>query len=362
MFHRLTMLGAGAVSAALVVSSPLAASAHDRSPAPHRAHGIVQDNLFSNRSGMAAHTDAKVLNPWGLSDGPDSSVWVSEQGSSTSTVIRGGVKGDPQIHEVAPAINIPGAMGATGQVFNDTKGFVVPTTKDPARFIFAGVSGNISAWNEDLKDTAVEASHPAGASYTGLALIHARSGPELAAADAKNNTIDLYDSHFRKISTGRKFHDSKLPSDASVFNIAEVGGSVFVAYSKGDPYAPPTTGGSKDLGWVDQYRTDGSLVRRFATGGALDNPWAVTLAPRGFGQFAGKLLIGNFSNGRINAYDPRTGHLVGALKDTKGKTISIDGLWGLIPGSTNAGGTNKIFFSAGPNMLQDGLIGTLSAE
>jgi uncharacterized protein (TIGR03118 family) len=361
MLRRLSVLGAGAVSAALVVGSPLAANASDRSSSPHRSHGIVQDNFVSNIPGKAKIPDAKVINPWGISAGPNSSVWVSEQGSSTSTVIRGGVKGDPTVHEVQPAITIPGAMGPTGQVFNDTKGFVVPGTKDPARFIFAGVSGNVSAWNEDLKDTAVEVNHHTGASYTGITIIHARSGDELAAADAVGNKIDLYDSHFHLISTGKKFEDPRLPKGAAVFNVAEIDGSVFVTYANGDPYMPAATS-SKTNGWVDQYRTDGTLVRRFATGGALDNPWALTLAPRGFGQFAGDLLIGNFTNGRINAYNPHSGRFLGALTDTKGKPISIAGLWGLVPGSTNAGGTDKIWFSAGPDNLQDGIIGTLSAE
>nr|WP_296070971.1 TIGR03118 family protein [uncultured Actinoplanes sp.] len=354
MLNRLTLLGTGvATSAALVLGAPLAANA-----SADWHGGIVQHNLISDQPGKAELTDPLLGNAWGISRGPETSIWVSNPNTSTVTIYRGGVPGTP-LTEVKPSISVPGGP-PSGQVFNDTKGFEIPGTGQPARFVFAGLAGGITAWNQGT--ASVQVAHTDTAAYSGLALLHGRSGPQLAAADFHNGRIDLFDSKFHKISTGHRFQDRTIPDGFAPFNIQEVGDRVFVMYAKQDANKAMEVR-APGLGFVDQYRTDGSLVGRLASRGVLNAPFGVTLAPKHFGKYSGKLLVGNLGDGRINVYDVHSGRYDGFLTDTKHQPIALEGLWGLVQGNDTAGGANAVWFASGPGANgEHGLVGTLTAE
>jgi uncharacterized protein (TIGR03118 family) len=349
MVNRLTLLGAGVVSATLVAGIPVAASAHGRS------EGFVQHNVISSKAGQADLTDPTLSNMWGLAEGPDSSIWAADPGASTSIILRGGVHGQP-FRQVKPSISIPGGP-PSGQVFNDTKGFVVPGTKTPARFISAGLAGSITAWNSGT--AAVLVAHTDTALYTGVDIIDTRSGPELAATDFHNNHIDVFDSKFRKVSSTR-FRDRSLPVGYAPFNLEQIGDKIFVAYALQDANKMFNVNGAGN-GFIDEYKTDGTLLHRVVSHGPLNSPWAMTIAPRSWGRYADKLLVGNLGDGHISVYNQHNGRLIGQLTDKAGNPIAIPGLWGLLQGNDTAGGRDAVWFAGGatPDDPTPGLVGTL---
>jgi uncharacterized protein (TIGR03118 family) len=319
-----------------------------------------QENLVSDQPGVATLTDPNLVNAWGMSRGPNTPIWVSDNGADVSTLYRGDVGGQP-VSAVPLVVSIPGGA-PTGQVFNDVAAtnptaFNLPGTTTPALFMFIGEDGDLSAWAGGTAATLVH--HTDGAIYKGLALAHSPSGPVLLAANFGANKIDVFDSTFSLVSSAGLFSDPTLPAGYAPFNVAEVNGQIFVTYA--------LKGGEDDIagpahGFVDVYTTSGAFVKRFATHGVLNSPWGITLAPANFGQFSGDLLIGNFGDGRIHAFDPNTGEVLGTLRGTSGKPLAIDGLWGLIVGDPAAGGTNSVWFSAGPDDESHGLLGILRAS
>jgi uncharacterized protein (TIGR03118 family) len=346
MGRRLGWL-AGLTVAALVVVVPL--------PAGAAAGGYTQTNLVSDQPGVAQKTDPNLVNAWGMSHGPNTPIWVSDNGTDVSTLYNGDVNGSP-VAVVPLVVSIPGGA-PTGQVFNDTTAFTLPGTTTVSRFIFIGEDGDLSAWAGGTAATLVH--HTDGAIYKGLALAHSPSGPMLLAANFGANKIDVFDSTFAPVSSDGLFSDPTLPAGYAPFNVAEIGGQIFVTYA--------LKGGEDDIagpahGFVDVYTTSGAFVKRFASHGVLNSPWGITIAPANFGQFSGDLLIGNFGDGRIHAFDPNTGEVLGILRGTSGKPLAIDGLWGLIVGDPSSGGVDSVWFSAGPDEESHGLLGTLRAS
>jgi uncharacterized protein (TIGR03118 family) len=355
MGRRLGLLG-GLTVAALVVVVP--------APAGAGSGGYVQENLVSDQPGAAQLLDPQLVNAWGMSRGANTPIWVSDNGTDVSTLYSGAVPGNPE-SPVAKNANIhptiPGGA-PTGQVFNDTTAtnptaFNLPGTTTAARFIFAGEDGDLSAWASGAAATLVAQTE--GAIYKGLALAHTPSGPMLLAANFGDNSIDVFDASFKLVDSTGMFSDPTLPAGYAPFNVAEIGGQIFVTYA--------LKGGEDDIagpahGFVDVFTTSGAWVKRFASHGVLNSPWGMTLAPAGFGQFAGDLLIGNFGDGRIHAFDPATGEVLGTLRGTSGAPLAIDGLWGLITGDAAAGGPDAVWFSAGPDEESHGLLGVLRAR
>jgi uncharacterized protein (TIGR03118 family) len=336
--------------------------------APASAHHAVsadtfsQRNLVSDQPGVAALTDPHLVNPWGLSHGPNTPVWVSDNGTDLATLYRGAVPGTP-VSKVPLEVATPGGA-PTGQVFNDTTAFTVPGTRQPALFIFIGEDGDLSAWNQAVSPltSAVSVGHTNGAVYKGLALIHSPAGPRLLATNFHANRIDVFNGRFERVHTRPfAFRDPFLPRGFAPFNVAEIGGRVFVTYAKQDAKAEDDVAGPGN-GFVDVYSERGQFLSRFASRGVLNSPWGMTIAPPSFGRFAGDLLIGNFGDGRIHAFDPRCGLLRGTLRGTSGRPLSIDGLWSLVVGDPVAGGTNAVWFSAGPDDESHGLLGLLRAS
>jgi uncharacterized protein (TIGR03118 family) len=365
--RRLTrQISIGAVTgsvAALMVAVPVTSAAGAGPHPSHRHAGpaIIRRNLVSDQPGRARHRDPSLVNAWGLSHGPNTPLWVSDNGTDVSTLYaKSGASG--KLMKVPLTVKIP--RGApTGQVFNTTKGFHVPGTGKPALFIFDSENGVLAAWNQSVSPltSAVKVAQSRRAVYKGLALVHTRSGPRLLATDFHHGRIDVYNRNFHRLRTPKQFRDHSLPRGYAPFNVAALRGHVYVSYAKQDAARHDDVKG-RGHGFVDVFTVGGKFVKRLISRGALNSPWGLTLAPRTFGPWAGKLLVGNFGNGRIHAYRPRTGAELGSLRNTHGRPIVIDGLWALLPGGPMAGGVNTLWFSAGPDGESHGLLGTLTAR
>ena len=313
-----------------------------------------QTNLISDLPGVAPITDANVQNPWGLAYGPTGPFWISNNGTNTSTVYNAATNTIPL------TVSVPGSP--TGIAFNGTTGFKLPTNNQKALFLFAGESGTISGWNGGAAATQVQDMSGSGAIYKGLAIATVGSAPRLYATNFHNGAVDTFDSSFKYTGS---FTDTTVGDGFAPFNVQNIGDHLFVTFAKQDAGREDDVAGAGN-GFVDEFNPDGTLVRRFASNGTLNSPWGVALAPAGFGQFGGDLLIGNFGDGRINAFDPTTGSFLGQLQGANGP-LTIEGLWGLKFGNGAAAGpSDTLFFSAGipgpGGMVEDhGLFGSITA-
>jgi uncharacterized protein (TIGR03118 family) len=313
-------------------------------------------DLVSDGGVPAEHLDPDLINGWGLAASATGPWWVNAADSGKSLLYNGeGVKN-------ALIVSVPGAP--TGIVFNGGTQFVIPGV-GAARFLFASEDGTISAWSPALvpntQAVVVIDNSADEASYKGLAIDSTTGGTRLYAANFHNARVDVFDGSFNPVTAAGAFTDPNLPAGYAPFGIQTLAGSVYVAYALQDEEGEDEVAG-EGLGVVDKYDLNGHLLARVATGGALDAPWGMALAPAGFGRFSGKLLVGNFGNGRINVYDPVTFEPKGHLKGTDGKAIVIDGLWGISFGNGGtAGPKTTLYFAAGPDDEEHGLFGRLDA-
>jgi uncharacterized protein (TIGR03118 family) len=344
--QRLLLVLALVLGAAAVAVSPLTAA---------ERNSYTVKLLVSDQPGVAAQTDPNLVNAWGLTSGPTTPWWVSDNGTQKSTLYRGS---DGAIQGLVVGV----AGGPTGTVFNPTAGFVLPTG-GKALFIFDSEDGKIRAWNSAQGMTAIVSKDRSGedAIYKGLAIADTSAGPRLYAADFHNARVDVFDSGFGLVPGG--FVDQSLPSGYAPFGIQTIGERVFVTYAKQDADAEDELAG-QSLGFVDVFSTAGNLLGRVAQHGQLNAPWGLALAPSSFGRFAGDLLVGNFGDGQINAYEELpNGHFVhrGELRNSDGRSISIDGLWALQFGKAgNNGPAGTLFFTAGPDEETHGLFGSIT--
>jgi uncharacterized protein (TIGR03118 family) len=304
------------------------------------ATGFVQHNLVSDIPGLADHTDPNLKNPWGASFSPTSPFWVSNQASDNATLYFGtGVQAPLVVATASP----------TGQVFNATNSFAL-SNGQKALFLFSSLSGSISGWNGGT--TASVQFSRAGAVYTGLALGNDGSQDRLYAANAAQGTIDVVDSNFQQVTPAGNFTDPTLPAGLTPYNVQNLNGTLYVTYAQR----------GHDSGVVDAFDMNGNFLRRVATNGALDQPWGLAIAPAGFGSFGGSLLVGNFGDGKINAFDPTTGTLRGTISDSHGKPLVNDGLWSLNFREKGSGfDPNSLLLTAGINGEADGLFASITA-
>ena len=346
-------LAAGGMLAG-VAAGPAAAATGHTGPGHRFDDGYAQLNLVSDLPGVAQLRDPNLVNAWGLSSSPTSPLWVSDNGSDQTTLYTGGVSGKPA--SIVPlVVSIPGGA-PTGQVFNSTSDFQLPTG-GKAFFIFAGEGGQLSAWNPAQGTSAVLVSPSKGGVYKGLALLSTAHGNRLLATNFHAGRVEVFDGSFHRVHSDGRFRSVGIPHGYAPFNVAVLGNRVFVSYAKQDAARHDDVAGAGH-GFVNVFDTAGRFVQRFATRGVLNSPWALTVAPKGFGDFSGDVLIGNFGDGTIHAFD-RHGHLVGTLRDTHGKPLVIDGLWALKPGNGVSGATSDVWFSAGPDGESHGLLGIL---
>jgi uncharacterized protein (TIGR03118 family) len=316
--------------------------------------GFIQTNLVSDVPNLANVTDPNLKNPWGVSFSATSPFWVSNQGTGTSTLYNG-------VGAITPlVVSIPGnptpPTGPTGQVFNNSAGFALGKG-NPAIFIFDTLNGTIAGWNGGTS-AQQEISTP-GAVYTGLAQSSTGGSTFLYAANSTGN-IQVFNSTWQDVTPTLffgKFVDPNPVAGFVPFNIQTVGSNLYVTYAQLTPTGSPLPGG-----YVDEYDANGNFIKRVATGGPLSAPWGITVAPTDFGAFGNALLIGNFGNGEINAYDPTTDAFLGTLDGADGQPIVNPFLWAL---ETRSGGpnvnTSAVYFTAGINEEQDGLFGEITA-
>jgi len=355
-------VGLAAVGA--LALTPVTAADAGKSPAAQSTY--TQINLVSDQAGKAQVTDPNLVNPWGMSFSATSPLWVSNNGTGLTTLYAGGIHGGTQTVN-SLVVTLPGGA-PTGQVFNPTTEFVVhgsDGTSDFARFLFVGESGHLTGWSPNVpggtppSTEAQNAVVTPGAVYKGLAIGSVKSGPRLYAADFSARSVDVYDGKFRRVITPGNFEDPQLPPRFAPFNVAVLGNKVYVAYAKQDADKEDEVAGP-GLGRVDVFTLNGRLCARMPNTTALNAPWGLAIAPAGFGSFSGDLLVGNFGDGRIHAYDPTDLSLEGTMKNGSGKPIVIEGLWGLLPGNGVEGGTDEVLFTAGPDDEKHGLLGSLS--
>ena len=325
-------------------------------PRPALAQRFTQTNLVSDISGEALRTDANLVNPWGLAPSAGGVFWTANQGTGTSTLY------DPDGTIRSLVVTIPGgnptgtvATAATDSAFDIPNG----ATTARAAFIFVSLTGIISAWSPAVNQTnAIVVSEDTAAVYTGAALGGTRVNPLLYVADFKGGSIEVYDSSFAEPTLAGSFTDPNLPAGYYPFNVANVGGQLYVTYAQRASSGEAQAGGG--LGIVTIFDMQGNYVRRFATDAELNAPWAVVQAPAGFGPFGGDILVGNFGDGRILVYDT-AGVYQGALQDSTGQ-IAIEGLWGLAFGRPVSGTevAKRLYFAAGIGDENHGLFGYIA--
>jgi uncharacterized protein (TIGR03118 family) len=339
----------------LVVAAMILIAASAQRAAADGANGFTQTNLVSDIPGMAATTDPNLVNPWGMSSGATSPIWVSDNGAGVATLYTGAGGIVPLVVTIPPA----GSAAPTGQVFNPN-----PGDFGGAHFIFATEGGTIAAWSGGTSAILPVDDSAAGAVYKGLTLGSSGGASYLYATDFHNGAISVFDTNFNKVNLG-SFTDPTLPAGYAPFNIQNIGGKLYVTYAVQDAAKHDDVSGPGN-GIVDEFDTNGNFIQRLISGGALNSPWGMAPAPGKFGSFGGDLLIGNFGDGMINAFDPTTGMWMGQLDGANGMPLINMGLWGLQFGNGGSGGKlDQLFFTAGipgHGMVEDhGLFGSIVA-
>jgi uncharacterized protein (TIGR03118 family) len=337
------------VAAMLAVAAAVLAAA---TPAAE-SNAYVQHNLVSDGSVPADHTDANLVNAWGLTSLPGSPWWVADNGTDVSTLYTADGTPRPLV------VSVPNAP--TGAVSNTGSSFVVGS--GPALFLFSTEEGKLLGWNPSVGTTAqvVADKSGEGAIFKGLAI----AGDRLYATDFHNGKVDVFDGSFADVNTPGAFVDPSIPAGYAPFGIQNIGGSIFVTYAKQDADAEDDVTG-QGLGFVDEFDASGTLIGRVATHGQLNSPWGLALAPASFGRFGGDLLVGNFGDGEITAFERESDGTFaprGQLRSASGGVLAIDGLWALQfgKGAANNGPTDTLFFTAGPDEESHGLFGTIRA-
>jgi uncharacterized protein (TIGR03118 family) len=288
-------------------------------------------------------------------------LWVADNNANVSTLYRGGVGGS--IPAIVPlTVNVP--EGApTGVVFNPTSDFVVQNAGQaaPANFIFDSENGVISAWSGKVSGTSaqVEFDSPR-AVYKGLAMASVGDQTFLYAANFRAARIDVFNDQFQPVTLPGGFEDSQIPDGFAPFDIQLLGGDLYVTYALQDKKRHDDVAGPGN-GFVDVYDTSGHLLQRLIANGDLNSPWGLAIAPAGFGSFGGDLLVGNFGDGAIHAYDLTTGAEAGQLTNTDGNPITINGLWALRFGNGTFANPNTLVFTAGIGDESHGLLGEIAA-
>jgi uncharacterized protein (TIGR03118 family) len=316
----------------------------------------------SSTVSSAPTVDPNLVNPWGLSRATSSPWWIADNGTGLSTLYDGTGAIVPLVVTIPPPIGVQGTAAPSGTVYNYTTSFEV-TTGAPAVFLFVTEDGTISGWNPgvNLNAAVVKINAPKQAIYKGCALATTAAGPRLYVTNFKTGNVEVYDGNFKRQVGEERFKD-KLPPNFVPFGIQNVGGNIAVTFAQRTP-------GSKDenhgpgLGFVRVFDTNGNVLLRVQHGTYLNAPWGIAMAPGDFGPFSHRLLIGNFGDGTIDAFNALSGKFEGTFLDASGATLAIDGLWAIsFAGDTAGNGAaTTLYFTAGPNDESDGVFGTLAA-
>ena len=308
----------------------------------------VNTRVVDSEGPGPAAVDPDLVNPWGISQAPQGALWISDNHTSKSTLYDRKTYG-----KLGLIVNIPGPGGGggspTGTVFSP---FAGSGAFDGSVFLFVTEEGSIVGWKgSDGTQAVTEIDNSVqGSSYRGVAVATQGGQPRLYAADFARGVVEMYDAGFTHLGD---FTDPSLPAGYGPFDVQALGGQIYVSFAKRQPGGDDEQVGAH-LGYVDVFDTAGHLVKQLVAKGALNAPWGMMIAPKGFGDFGGDLLVGNFGDGRINVYDPESGAHLGTLKDSGGDPIEIEGLWGLAPGAHAT-----VVFTAGPGDEEHGALGSI---
>jgi uncharacterized protein (TIGR03118 family) len=338
---------------------------------------LSQTNLVSDGFVPAVQTDSNLINPWGVSFGPNPGpFWISENGSGLSSIyaVNGNtgnsvtINAIPSVTIATPPSQTPGTAAPDGQVFVGGLGFNVTNPGNgqtgAAAFLFATEDGTISGLSFGVGDSthsflAVDNSKTGpGAVYKGLAVANTSSGVRLYASNFRAGTVEVYNSAFQQVNT---ITDPTVPAGYAPFNVQVLNGKLYVAFALQDAAKHDDVAGPGH-GFVDSFNLDGSGMQRIASMGRLNSPWGLDIAPASFGALEGDLLVGNFGDGTISVFDKVTNAFLGDLRDTSGRDIQIGDLWALVngEGGTMGGDPNDLFFTAGVLDENHGLFGSLT--
>jgi len=314
----------------------------------------TQTNLTANQAGVANHTDAQLSNPWGISFLPGDVFWIANNNGGTSTTYDAAGNKQAITTGIPVAANNPCNPGCpTGTIAN-----AVATDFGGATFVFDTEDGIIASWNGTANAITKVDNSAAGAVYKGLALVTNPQGNFLLAANFRSGAIEVYDHNFAATTlSGGTFTDPNLPAGYAPHGVRAIGPSVFVTYAAQDTAKhDPMLGAG--LGIVDVFNNVGGFVQRFATGGTLNAPWGLVRTSPNFGDFSDKLLVGNFGDGKINAFDAN-GNFLGQLKNENGQVIATPGLWDMVFGAGGTGDPDTLYFTAGGSSQTSGLFASL---
>jgi uncharacterized protein (TIGR03118 family) len=337
----------------VLVAGILLAAVAQQVLADGTADNFKQTNLVSDLPGVAKTTDPDLVNPWGVSFSSTSPFWVSDNGTGLATLYNGAGDKLGLVVTMPPVGSSP-----TGQVFNSTNSF------NSDLFIFASENGTITGWRGALGTTAETlSSSSAGAVYKGITIATTAGGTYLYATDFHNNQITVLPGTGAPALAGN-FTDPTLPAGYAPFNIQNIGGQLYVTYALQDAAKHDDVAGAGN-GFVDVFDLQGNFVKRLISNGPLNSPWGMAIAPAGFGNFGSDLLVGNFGDGTINAFDPTTGDFLGVVDGSDGKPLVNMGLWDLTFGNGGNGGSpDDLYFTAGipgPGEVEDhGLFGSIA--
>src|ERR1051326_2056579 len=311
----------------------------------------LQTNLDSDIPGLAQSTDPNLKNPWGVSFSPTGPFWASDAATNLSTLYQG-----TGSTVNARVVSVPG--GPTVEIWNGVATEFIEANGRPASYIFSTLDGSIYSWNATDNTAATKVGSVAGASFTGLAVANNGSGDYLYAAnDAGNGSIEVFDSTFAHVTLPGSFKDPNLPSSVAFgstyvpYNIQNINGQLYVEYANFK-----TNGGA-----VAVFDANGNFIKELVAAGTpqLNQPWGVVIAPSGFGDFANDLLVGNFGDGKINAFDPNTGAFLGTLTGFNGPLVN-SGLWALSVRTGGTFNTSAVYIMAGINNQADGLFAAIT--
>jgi len=358
-------LAARVLSLLLITIFPTLITATAQNISVQRSNRYQQTNLVSDVPEVAANIDRRLVNPWGVALSSDKPFRVADNGNGQFTSYDD--MGDEEVFSgiVADPRGDTSRSHPTGVAFNPTGSFI-PHGSLASPFLFASADGTISGEYADSRGDILETTilvvdnSAQGAVYTGLAILTPSCcAPFLAVANFHDGFIETYTGFFAPLGIPGAFIDPQLPSGYSPFNIQVIGNQVFVTYAAQDQarLAPLTRPGD---GIVDIFSLEGSFIKRFTSHGELNAPWGVTKASAEFGAFSNDILIANFGDGTINAYNPNTGAFAGRLKDGAGNVIAIPGLHGLVFGAGSTGDPNTLYFTAGVGGEKHGLFGAIS--
>ena len=325
--------------------------------APCRAQFAVRNLVTDDQSASTATiTDSQLQNAWGISSSSTSPFWVSANATGRATLYSVNPSTDSP-SKLSLEVTIPGDGSVTGQVFSNIAG-----NFNGDAFLFVSEDGTVSGWRRRLGTTAeVLQTALANNVYKGAALFNDGGNVYLYAANFRAVTIDVLKGNPGTPNLAGTFTDPNLPSGYAPFNIQNLGSKLYVTYALQDAAMHDDVAGAGH-GFVDVFDTNGVFLNRIASQGVLNSPWGLTIAPPSFGSIAGDLLVGNFGDGTINAFNLSTPANDGPIKDLNNSPIVIEGLWGLATGNGSQGGsTSKVYFTAGPGDEVHGLFGVLSS-